>query len=209
VTYYQSWRDVPKDKWRWSNFSPREMACKGTGQLLLDEVAMDKLQGLRDALGVPLIITSAYRTPEHNKRVGGAKNSLHMRGVAFDVRMENHDPYVFEIAAKEAGFRGIGHYPKQGFMHIDLGTERTWGDPFPRSATRLLAEPEKRESATESKTVQASAVQVAAGAGSAVTAVGALDGTAQIVALAVSGLIVVTALWIMRERLRKWADGDR
>lgn len=66
-----------------------------------------------------------------------------------------------------------------------------------------------RESAAQSSTVQASAVQIVSGAGAGVAAVGALDGTAQIVALAFAGVIILAGLWIMRERLRKWADGDR
>lgn len=69
--------------------------------------------------------------------------------------------------------------------------------------------PAPRESAAQSSTVQASAVQIVSGAGAGVAAVGALDGTAQIVALAFAGIIVLAALWVMRERLRKWADGDR
>lgn len=66
-----------------------------------------------------------------------------------------------------------------------------------------------RESAAQSSTVQASAVQIVSGAGAGIAAVGALDGTAQIVALAFAGVIILAGLWIMRERLRKWADGDR
>lgn len=68
---------------------------------------------------------------------------------------------------------------------------------------------EGRTSVAQSKTVQASAVQVASGAGAGVAAVGALDGTAQIVALVFVGIVVLAALWIMRERIRKWAEGDR
>lgn len=209
MTLYQSWKDVPKDKWRWANFSPRELACKGTGSLLVDEVALDKLQQLRAKLGVPLLITSAYRSPEHNKKVGGAQNSYHMKGCAFDIRMENQDPIAFELAAREVGFRGVGYYPKQNFMHIDLGPERTWGTPFRRTPTALVSEPEVREKITESKIVQASAVQLLSGAGAATTAVSSLDGTAQIVMLVLAGAIVVAALFIFRERIKAWAEGWR
>ena len=69
--------------------------------------------------------------------------------------------------------------------------------------------PEQRTSAAQSSTVQASAVQIVSGAGAGVAAVGALDGHAQIVALAFAGVIVLAALWIMRQRLLSWADGDR
>lgn len=209
MTHYQSWKDVPKAKWPWPNFSPRELACKGTGQILVKDEAIAKLQQLRDALGKPLLITSAYRSPEHNRKVGGAKNSYHMQGVAFDVRMDNQDPLEFEIAAREVGFRGIGYYPKQGFMHIDLGPERTWGTPFKRSNTRLTAEPEQRDSLTQSTTMQASAVQIASGLGTGVTAVAALDGTAQIAMMALAGIVIVAGLIIFRERIKAWADGWR
>ena len=69
--------------------------------------------------------------------------------------------------------------------------------------------PAPRTSVAQSSTVQASAVQIVSGAGAGVAAVGSLDGTAQIVALAFAGVVMLAALWIMRERLRKWADGDR
>ena len=68
---------------------------------------------------------------------------------------------------------------------------------------------EGRTSVVQSKTVQASAVQIASGAGAGVAAVGALDGTAQIVAMVFAGIVVLAALWVMRERIKKWADGDR
>jgi len=67
----------------------------------------------------------------------------------------------------------------------------------------------ERTSVVQSKTVQASAVQIASGAGSAVAAVSAFEGTAQIVALALAGLIVLAGMFIMRERLKAWAAGWR
>ena len=42
------------------------------------------LQPLRDKLRMPLTINSGYRTPEHNLKVGGARNSQHMKGQAVD-----------------------------------------------------------------------------------------------------------------------------
>jgi hypothetical protein len=66
-----------------------------------------------------------------------------------------------------------------------------------------------RTSAAQSTTMQAGALQMASAAGAGVSAVSALSGTAQIVALAFCGIVALAALWIMRERLRRWADGDR
>ncbi len=111
TTFYDHWRDVPEKAWRWPNFSPVEIVCCGTG----------KLQALRDQLGKPLIARSAYRSPEHNRAVGGATRSKHMDGAAFDIAMSNHDSIAFEAAAREVGFLGFGFYPRSGFIHVDLG----------------------------------------------------------------------------------------
>jgi hypothetical protein len=69
--------------------------------------------------------------------------------------------------------------------------------------------PEERTSPAQSTTVQASAVQVATGVGAAASGVAALDGTAQIVALIFAGIVILAGLWVMRERVRKFAEGDR
>ncbi|WP_375597559.1 YcbK family protein [Devosia sp. Naph2] len=131
---YATWQQFPMSEWRWPNFSPQEMASKREGELMIDEAAMDKLQKLRNILGKPLIITSAYRSAAHNKAVGGATRSQHRLARAFDVRMDNQDPWHFEQVARSVGFTGFGHYPKSGFMHIDTGPARRWNDgsDFPR-----------------------------------------------------------------------------
>lgn len=148
-------RDVPQNFWRWKNLSPAEIACRGTGQLKLHPEALDKLQALRDRLGKPLIVRSAYRSPEHNRAVGGAKASKHMDGAAFDIAMSNHDPVAFEMAAREVGFLGFGYYPRSGFMHIDLGPARTWGNKFPVHAVPFATEmPPVREALAESRTLR-------------------------------------------------------
>jgi zinc D-Ala-D-Ala carboxypeptidase len=130
MTFYPHWRDVPAANWRWPNFSPAEIACRGTGRLLLNAAALDALQALRDRLGKPLIIRSAYRSPEHNRTVGGATRSKHLEGAAFDIAMANHDPVAFEAAARAVGFLGFGFYPRSRFIHVDLGPERQLGERF-------------------------------------------------------------------------------
>ncbi len=154
-TFYDHWRDVPDTAWRWPNFSPAEIACRGTGKLLINEAALDKLQALRDRLGKPLVVRSAYRSPEHNRAVGGAKRSKHLIGAAFDIAMENHDPVAFEAAAREVGFLGFGFYPRSGFMHMDLGPARQWGERFPVQAAPFAAEtPPAREVLAQSRTMK-------------------------------------------------------
>ena len=155
TTFYRHWRDVPKNAWRWPNFSPAEIACRGSGKLLVNQPALDKLQALRDRLGKPLIVRSAYRSPEHNRAVGGAARSKHMVGAAFDIAMANHDPVAFEAAAREVGFLGFGFYPRSGFIHVDLGPSRQWGERFPVQATAFPPEtPPAREVLADSRTMR-------------------------------------------------------
>lgn len=159
MTFYQHWRNLPAHAWHWPNFSPAEIACRGTGKLLVNADALDRLQELRMTLGKPLIVNSAYRSPEHNKRVGGAKASKHLEGTAFDISMANHDPVAFIAAARHAGFRGIGTYPRSNFVHIDTGPARNWGEPFPaRASSFALDQPPAREHLADSRTIKASGV---------------------------------------------------
>lgn len=138
--FFEHWQDVPRDFWRWPDFSPEEIACRGTGKLLVDEAAMDALQALRNHLGRPMIVNSAYRSPEHNTSVRGAPRSKHLEGVAFDISMANHHPDDFVAAARACGFRGIGFYPRQNFIHVDLGPARQWGETFLPRSTRFAPE---------------------------------------------------------------------
>jgi hypothetical protein len=155
TTFYDHWRDVPEGAWRWPSFSPAEIACRGTGKLLINETALDRLQALRDRLAKPLIVRSAYRSPTHNRAVGGAKGSKHLAGAAFDIAMSNHDPAAFEAAAREIGFLGFGFYPRSGFIHVDLGPARQWGERFPVRETAFAAEiPPAREVLADSRTMK-------------------------------------------------------
>ena len=155
MSFYQHWRNVPAEAWRWPDFSPAEIACRGTGKLLVNAEALDRLQALRRALGRPMIVNSAYRSPEHNARVGGAKRSQHLSGAAFDISMANHDPKQFIAAAREAGFTGIGTYPRSNFIHIDIGPARVWGEPFLARASRFAVDrPPAREKLADSRTMK-------------------------------------------------------
>ena len=67
----------------------------------------------------------------------------------------------------------------------------------------------QRNSPAQSTTVQATVVQTAAAVGGTATALGSLEGTTQVVAIVACTVIAVAAMWILRERLKKWAAGDR
>ncbi|WP_296761768.1 D-Ala-D-Ala carboxypeptidase family metallohydrolase [Sediminimonas sp.] len=222
VRTFADYRDVPDALWRWPDFSPAEIACRGTGRLKLHPEALDKLQALRDRLGKPMIVNSAYRSPAHNKAVGGATRSKHMDGTAFDISMANHDPEVFEAAARDVGFLGFGTYPRSNFMHIDLGPARSWGAPFPPRAVPFAREtPPAREVLAQSRTLKGSGAAGVATVGAAGVEV-AQDALAEaqgavlplvpyldslrwlFIALALGGIAV--AVWA---RLDDWRKGQR
>ena len=115
--FFEHYSDVDPDYWRWPNFTPKEIACKGTGKLLVNEDSMDRLQALRTEIGLPFHVNSGYRSPEYNKKVGGAPNSFHMQGMAFDISLSNLNRGIMAEKAEDYGFNGIGQY--NSFIHID------------------------------------------------------------------------------------------
>jgi zinc D-Ala-D-Ala carboxypeptidase len=144
---------VTPDEWPCTFFSPDEIACRKTGMVMLTEASIDaltRLDKLREVMGHPLLVISGYRSPEHNADIGGAKNSKHMQGIAFDISMTNVDPHRFEAEATRLGFNGIGLYPPQkrsgsrNFIHIDTRADAwrgtRWGE-FPPRANRFAPEP--------------------------------------------------------------------
>lgn len=72
------------------------------------------------------------------------------------------------------------------------------------NVSRWIAMKPATKRLVESTTMQAGAVQLFAGAGTGATALGALDGRAQIIALVLVAIGLAATAWIMRERIRKW-----
>ena len=125
MTLYAHFSAVPPELWRWPSFTPREVASKGDGSILLVEEALDALQIARNVVGRPFRLNSAYRDPIHNARVGGAPRSMHKEGHAFDIALAGHDKEALVAALDGAGFRGLG-LRYRTFVHVDMGIRRTW-----------------------------------------------------------------------------------
>ena len=71
--------------WRGSNFLLVEIACCGTGKLIMHEAGFD---GCRYCGKLLAIARPDYRSPEHNRATGGATRSKHMEGTALRYHVE-------------------------------------------------------------------------------------------------------------------------
>jgi len=69
---------------------------------------MGKLENLRQEVGVPFIITSGYRCPAHNQKVGGAVTSAHLYGQAADIKLAGSDAARLVARAASLGITGLG-----------------------------------------------------------------------------------------------------
>ncbi len=107
------------------NFNLREFQCRCCSQAKVSSRLVERLQQLRDRVGVPVMVTSGYRCPTHNRNVGGAPNSFHPQGLAADVRTGRHTPRELARLGEQLGFNGIGIY--SNFVHLDLrSTPARW-----------------------------------------------------------------------------------
>lgn len=170
-------------------------------------------------------VIEGLRTPERQTQLvasGASKtlNSRHITGHAVDLLpigpngkgafdwplYDRLGPAVKRAAAKEGvAIVWGGDWKWRDGPHFELDR-----NAYPASDWTTGDEPPKeRTSAAQSTTVQASAAQIGAGVGTAATAIGALDGVAQLVALGLAGVIIIAALWIFKERIEKWKSGDR
>ncbi|MBK1635622.1 YcbK family protein [Rhodovulum adriaticum] len=80
----------------------------------------------------PYMLLSGYRSPETNAMLrrrssGVAKNSLHMKGQAADLRLDSRSVGQMARAASACHAGGVGRYSRSDFVHMDCGPIRTWG----------------------------------------------------------------------------------
>ena len=80
----------------------------------------------------PYMLLSGYRSPKTNAMLrarsrGVAKNSLHMRGQAADLRLGSRSVSQVARAASACRAGGVGRYSGSNFVHMDCGPVRTWG----------------------------------------------------------------------------------
>lgn len=110
------------------NFSVREFGCQdGSDPIFISSELVNILQKVRTHFGTPVTINSAYRTPNHNKKIGGSTYSQHTYGRAADIVVKGVSPkkvaaYVEKLMPNKGG---IGIYGT--FTHIDTReTKSRW-----------------------------------------------------------------------------------
>ena len=80
----------------------------------------------------PYMLLSGYRSPKTNAMLrsrssGVAKNSLHLKGQAADLRLNSRSVNQMARAASACKAGGVGRYSGSNFVHMDCGAVRTWG----------------------------------------------------------------------------------
>jgi uncharacterized protein YcbK (DUF882 family) len=100
----------------------------------IDLRAVDIMAAAHNLLEVdePYMLLSGYRSPETNAMLrsrsrGVAKNSLHMKGQAADLRLSSRSVGQMARAAAACRGGGVGKYSGSNFVHMDCGVVRTWG----------------------------------------------------------------------------------
>tara|TARA_R100001015_G_C4536143_1_gene101247 strand:- start:154 stop:510 length:357 start_codon:yes stop_codon:yes gene_type:complete len=84
----------------------------------MDDSFLFMLDTARQTAGIPFRINSGYRTPKHNKKVGGAENSSHLRGFAADIHaVSSAERFSILSALIQVGFNRIG--VSNTFIHVD------------------------------------------------------------------------------------------
>ncbi len=103
-------------------------------QMTVDTRTIDIMAASHNLLGVsePYMLLSGYRSPATNAMLrsqssGVARNSLHMRGQAADLRLSSRSVGQMARAAASCRAGGVGSYSGSNFVHMDCGPVRSWG----------------------------------------------------------------------------------
>ena len=95
----------------------------GSGKLMKEDF-LNLLDDARGIAGAHFIINSGYRTPKHNRRVGGVENSSHLKGCAADIRVtSSSERWKIVDALIKVGFNRIGI--AKSFIHVDNDPSKT------------------------------------------------------------------------------------
>ena len=121
-----------------ANFKLDEFRCRDGSEIPVEllprlETLAVQLQMLRDRVQAPIVIVSAFRSLEYNRRIGSKDTSQHVQGRAADIRVLGVDVQELAKICEELMDTGrwiqggIGVYPKDNFVHVDTrGSRSRW-----------------------------------------------------------------------------------
>ncbi len=111
-------------------FSEQEQSCNCCGENKFNPDTLKRFNALREKLGFPLQMTSMYRCPTYNKKIGATQT--HATGQAGDILISHEKAYKLLAVAWSYGFSGIGINQKgnKRFIHLD-DLEEAEGRPRP------------------------------------------------------------------------------
>jgi len=111
------------DQWdttRWYNFAAKEFVCTHCNALKISPIVLDFLQSYRTFTGKSVVITSAYRCPEHNNSVSSTgEDGPHTTGFAIDISTNTQSQYQLLRFALHYTPRPLGLGIAKSFTHLD------------------------------------------------------------------------------------------
>ena len=170
------------------------------------------------------IVIEGLRTMQRQRELyasGASKtmNSRHLTGHAVDLLPIGKDGAAFAWPLYDKLGPAVKAAADAEGVQIEWGGDWTkfrdgphfqldW-DVYPTEEWVTGDEAPKPRSKAQSTTLQAAAGAATAGAGGVATVLGSLDPVAQYIVLGAAAIAGLFLLYIVRERIRRWGEGDR
>jgi len=130
-TIYWIEGDYIKDALKEINYFMRDWRTDQT--MTIDARAVDIMAATHAMMNVnePYMMLSGFRSAKTNAMLRArsrrvARNSLHMKGQAADLRLKSRSVSQMATAATACAAGGVGKYSRSNFVHMDCGPIRTW-----------------------------------------------------------------------------------
>lgn len=118
------------------HFSKAELTVNQTEHIPLGYIRnlrqlAKNLEVLRQYYGLPIYVTSGYRSESYNKKVGGARRSQHLYGKAADIVVKGRTPIdvkrAIELLIESGDMQPGGLAAYKTFVHYDIrGRNARW-----------------------------------------------------------------------------------
>jgi len=113
-------------------FTDAELDCSHCQESKMDGYFMEMIEALREEMGFPFVVTSAYRCRQHPVEAPKKLSGAHSTGQAMDIAVKGEDAYRLLSGALRANFTGVGVSQKGSsrFIHLD-NIQSSEGRPRP------------------------------------------------------------------------------